>query len=462
MEKPDWLFDRAQEWTALTAFADRGRPGLGVVRGRRRQGKSVLLRALSGQGGFFYHQALQGVAAEQRRDIAVSYARHHGGPVPAFDRWEDVIMSLLSVPSGLAIIDEVPYLTQASSELESVVQRAIDQAGPTGGSLILCGSAVTLMNGLLRGSAPLRGRAQMEVDVSSFDFRTAAAFSGLSPEVAFPVHAVVGGVPGYAVELLDQTFPEGAADVDRWLLEVAASPTRPLIHEARALLELEAGVRDPGVYHATLGAIAAGRTRTSEIASRLGRSSDQVSHALRTLADLGLVEAVQDLRRNGRPRWRIADPLLGFYSAVLRPNWAAVEQGDTDRLAAQALNAWRSQVLGPHWESLARSWTTTWAGPDTLGGSPDRVGMTVVNDPPNRTSHELDVVASREGRVLAIGEAKLRTMTDEDLGRLRAIRDLLPGAEQAKLLLFSASGFDRGLSASEAELVDLPRLYGGS
>jgi uncharacterized protein len=47
--KPPDMFDRDEEWAALSRFAADERPGatLGVVSGRRRQGKTFLLDALT-------------------------------------------------------------------------------------------------------------------------------------------------------------------------------------------------------------------------------------------------------------------------------------------------------------------------------------------------------------------------------------------------------------------------------
>src|SRR4051794_6778717 len=48
VKRPTELFDREQEWEDLDAFATQPGPGLrlALVRGRRRQGKSFLLRRL--------------------------------------------------------------------------------------------------------------------------------------------------------------------------------------------------------------------------------------------------------------------------------------------------------------------------------------------------------------------------------------------------------------------------------
>jgi uncharacterized protein len=57
--KPQHLFDRNAEWTGLMSFAADARPGatLGVVSGRRRQGKSYLLQALATALGGIYFPA---------------------------------------------------------------------------------------------------------------------------------------------------------------------------------------------------------------------------------------------------------------------------------------------------------------------------------------------------------------------------------------------------------------------
>ncbi|WP_405087176.1 hypothetical protein [Microbispora sp. NBC_01389] len=49
MRKPQHVFDREREWAGLVSFASDASPGarLGVVSGRRRQGKSYLLQALA-------------------------------------------------------------------------------------------------------------------------------------------------------------------------------------------------------------------------------------------------------------------------------------------------------------------------------------------------------------------------------------------------------------------------------
>jgi hypothetical protein len=64
--EPEDMFDRTAEWDALTRFATGTRPGatLGVVCGRRRQGKTFLRDALAKAGGGFFFEAAEPADAE--------------------------------------------------------------------------------------------------------------------------------------------------------------------------------------------------------------------------------------------------------------------------------------------------------------------------------------------------------------------------------------------------------------
>jgi uncharacterized protein len=76
--KPDDMFDRDVEWTEIAAFAGDERPGatLGVVSGRRRQGKTFLLRALCEATGGFYFAADEATDGESLHQIGVGLGAH--------------------------------------------------------------------------------------------------------------------------------------------------------------------------------------------------------------------------------------------------------------------------------------------------------------------------------------------------------------------------------------------------
>ena len=82
VSKPADVFDRDVEWTELAAFGCDPRLGaaLGVVTGRRRQGKTFLLRALTEATGGFYFAADEGTDAESLQQLGSAVAEHLGLP----------------------------------------------------------------------------------------------------------------------------------------------------------------------------------------------------------------------------------------------------------------------------------------------------------------------------------------------------------------------------------------------
>lgn len=178
--------------------------------------------------------------------------------------------------------------------------------------------------------------------------------------------------------------------------------------------------------------------------------------------------------RTGRSSYRITEPLITFYQAVMRPAWTALEQRRGAEVWRRSQPRFTSAVLGLRFEELVRHWTVRFAAPEAFGGVVAEVGRATVNDPANRTSHELDVLAvgepyrDRLRPVLAIGEVQWSERVGAGhLARLERVRELLRArrgldAAGARLLLASGTGFADDLVAadrSDVILVDLHRLY---
>lgn len=123
----------------------------------------------------YYFAATEATEAESLRLLAATVGSRLGMPVPpAVATWEqalDVLLALGRERPMTVVLDEFPYLCAASPALPSVVQKSF---GPrrrertnSRTRLILCGSALTFMGSLLSGSAPLRGRAGLDLAVAT-------------------------------------------------------------------------------------------------------------------------------------------------------------------------------------------------------------------------------------------------------------------------------------------------------
>ena len=151
---------------------------------------------------------------------------------------------------------------------------------------------MAVMGRLLSGSAPLRGRASLELVIRPLSYRDAASFWGITdPRLAVLVHSIVGGTPAYRREFIASDVPSSLDDFDSWVLRTVLNSQVPLFREARYLLAEETEIRDPALYHATLGAIAAGRNTRGGIADHIGRKSPDIGHPLSVLEDAQLIAA---------------------------------------------------------------------------------------------------------------------------------------------------------------------------
>jgi len=319
----------------------------------------------------------------------------------------------------------------------------------------------------------LRGRASLELIVHPFGYRDAARFWQISdPRLAVLVHAVVGGTPAYRRELAREDTPADFADFDDWLIRTVLNPQTPLFREARYLLAEETEIRDPSLYHSVLAAVAEGNNTSGGIANYIGRKSNEVAHPLRVLEDCRLLIREPDMFRSGRARYRIVEPLITFYQAIMSRQWPRLELGGGSAVWSGARARFLSQVVGPHFEAICRDYAIS-ADPDIFGALPGEVGSGVVPDPVNRTQIEVDVVVlapaepGRPRKILSLGEAKWdRVMDLRHVERLRRARDLLAVKEfdtrDAVLGCYSGAGFSSELQASagrDIRLIGLDQLY---
>ena len=204
----------------------------------------------------------------------------------------DVLLDLGGDRPVPVVIDEFPYLVKANPEIPSIIQQALRPFGhaksATWTRLLLCGSALTVMGKLLSGTAPLRGRAGLELIIPPLDHRLAAQFWGISdPQLAVKVNAVVGGTPAYRREFIRNDVPNGPDDFDSWVARTVLNPETPLFREGRYLLAEEPDMRDTALYHSVLAAIADGNTSRGASPDMWGgrtRTSPTRSTSLRTRA----------------------------------------------------------------------------------------------------------------------------------------------------------------------------------
>lgn len=338
---PPHLRFRDEEWAKLTRFARHGNGALriGVVSGRRRLGKSHLLRALCEENSGTYLLAVQEDSrpAAQAR-VVEAVARARGLPAESLrlgDDWAAILRLLLQPRPGneeaspLLVLDEFPYLLRHSPELPGLLQSLYDEtryessAGreTLHGGIILCGSALSVMHELLSGQQALRGRATLDLRLTPLGFRAARRFWNIEDlHTAFLVDAACGGIPGYQV-LAEHDAPQNPADFDAFAAGGLLAPGHPLYSrtETEYLLREDPRLDQRATYYPLLSAMVSGATTPTEIGARIGKERSTTAHALEVLEAAGYAQRDQDLLKKRSPSYLVPDPMIRFNQAVTIP-----------------------------------------------------------------------------------------------------------------------------------------------
>jgi AAA+ ATPase superfamily predicted ATPase len=475
---------RDEDRAALDAFLDSSvdRPLLGLVYGRHRIGKSTMLTEQAQRRGGFYFEAIRAETPVQLERLGNALGEHLGVGRIALANWEEAVSALLRLGDQTVvpvILDEFGHIIAADPSVESILTVALGpgalRRSESKARLILCGSAIAMMRALTEGEAPLRGRAGLELIMQPDDFRVAAARLpvGAGLDTAARVFAVIGGVIGYATDMVNFDLPSGKADFDRWVVDRVLSPAATLQREATTLLAEDPSLSGKNnlLHHAILGAIANGSVTAGTIANKVGRQVSNIDLVLRRLIEAGFIVRHEDPIRKKRPLYALADSFLQFHYAVIEPFGATLRARDLRSVWSSRLEAvFNSRVRGPVFEEMARTWTTNFASEATMPIR-DHVGPSIVSI--DGVDHEVDVVVARSGEapgdreIVALGEAKSgEEMTTRHLLRLERVRAALgANASHATLFLFGERMNDnlvqRAAERDDVEIVDLDRLYTG-
>jgi AAA+ ATPase superfamily predicted ATPase len=443
------LVDRERE-VRQVASAAADPPSLIVVIGRRRIGKSFLLaRTLTGPRTVFFQGDEQG--ERQHLDLFAAEAGRTliGSAALAFGTWDDALDFLghQARREPLAVVlDEFQWLKAAQPALDSIIQRHWDIWDREGVpiTLVLSGSALTLMERMLDQGAPLFGRAAARPRLQPLDYRDAAAFAHTDdPEALLRRWAVLGGTPQYQLWA-------GPGALETVIAERILAKDAPLYEDARHLLRDGEGIRDPGTYLAILRAIAHGATRHNEIAQRAGVPTGNLARRLERLEDLGYVAPRSPLSASGfeaRPSYVITDPYSRFWFRYVASNRSRLERGRVDEVLQEILADF-DNVMGWAFEECCRHWVGAYARDEAVG-APREIGAYWSRD--GRT--EVDVVGARKSRYVLVGSCKWRHTAGADvLGELRAQQEALgPKAARARPAIFAREGFTDELRDQAAE-----------
>ena len=451
--------DRIDEAARLKDALARGKSSLVVMYGRRRLGKSTLIkRVLSENDVYFIADRSEG--QHQRVLLAKVIAQIF----PDFDKltypdWESIFRAVnyRTDKRFTLCLDEFPYLVEQSSELPSVLQKLVDEK-QLKYNLVLCGSSQNMMYGLfLDSTAPLYGRADEIMKLAPIRLPYIQEALSLNAMNAIEEYAVWGGVPRY------WELRENRSSLDDALWRNILSVNGTLYEEPIKLFQDD--VKDIFKTSTIMSYIGTGANRLSEIAARCNEPATNLSRPLKKLIDLGFLEKDVpfgiDEKNAKKSLYKIADPFMAFYYQFVVPNRSFIELGRRLPIE-QALTAHFSEYVSMQWEKLCRDAVTGNLVNGVVYGKAKRWWGSVLNEDRKPEQIEFDVMAeSLDKKYLLVGECKWTTQENGKQLTTELLRkaNLLPFAKKytivPMLFLKNAPKDDAGNAMLPEHVVEL-------
>ena len=337
-----------------------------IVYGKRRVGKTELLKRFIRDKPAVYVLADRRPAREQLRAVAARLGGHFGDDFVSrkgFDGWLEAFEYLgarLQAEPGRGshrlalVLDEYPYLAENDPATSSLFQKGWDeilQRLPL--CLVLCGSSVAMMESeTLAQRAPLFGRRTGDLRVRALDFAGVRSFlpRRWPFERQAAIYAVLGGMPGY----IQQFDPD--ADLETNVRTRILTPGAFLFREVDFLLKEE--LREPRTYLAILRAIGQGKRKFGEIVNETGLAKNVLHKYLQVLEALELVEREAPVteaapERSKRSLYTLQDAFVAFWFECVYPYVSDLELGEPAP-ALRRVRAVLPHALGRAYERIAR------------------------------------------------------------------------------------------------------------
>jgi len=453
------FINREDEINSLNEQYTTKSASLVIVYGRRRVGKTTLIREFVKKKPTLYFHASQESDEENRKDFARCLADFTGNKrdgTVTYNNWYDafeVFQEFQCNNKKILVIDELPYLVNANSAFPSILQKIWDTSLQNKNiMLILCGSLINMMEKhTLNYGSPLYGRRTGQLKIKQIDFSYYGEFYGnMTYRNLIEHYAITGGIPRY-IELFigsGNLFSK----IDRLILKRDSM----LYEEPEFLLKHETD--EIGNYLSIIKSIAAGNHRLSKISDDIGVKQTSLPKYLKTLADLDIIEReVPVTERNPEKRktslYQIKDNFLRFWFRFVYQERARLELGQTDLVLKKIKENFTDNHVAFIYENVCRSELWELNRREIL--SFNKIGRWWNN------KEEIDIVAIDDDKnEIIFAECKYRTKpTDTNVfyELHRKSKDVLwnNDCRKEKFIIFSISGFTEQMIELSSKRDDL-------
>ena len=455
--------DRIDEAARLKDALAREKSSLVVMYGRRRLGKSTLIkRVLSDTDVYFLADRSEG--QHQRVLLAKVIAQ----VFPDFDKltypdWESMFRAVnyRTDKRFTLCLDEFPYLVKTNSAFPSILQNVWDEIlKDSNVMLILSGSFISMMQKhALSYDSPLYGRRTAQMRLAPLPFTDIYAVQKMPFDQAVEQYAVTGGIPKYL------EFFEDGRPLEEQLKDTVLSKSGFLYEEPNFLLKSESVTAVN--YFSIIKTIADGNHKLGKIAGILGQETSSLTPYLSTLLDLGFIEKRTPITKKNPEKSRkglyfIADNFIRFWFRYVYPYKGELELDNMQIVLDEMHKDFREKFVAFVYEDICKTIFVELCRNEEITFTPSRSGSYWLNDFDGDTEIDVVSVDHQNKRVFA-GECKYHAKPvdaqvyfalKEKVNNATEIRKAFPG-DEVIYGVFSKSGFTQRMLDIAKESADI-------
>lgn len=426
-----------------------------VIYGRRRVGKTTLIKEFLKNKSAFYYLATGELESQSMKRLANVIARTTKNTLLQkieFTDWLDLFQLIADYKpeeKKVLVIDEFPYLVRTNSAFPSILQNAWDEfLKDSNVMLILSGSLIGMMQKhVLSYDSPLYGRRTAQMRLTPLPFTSIYETQNLPFEQAVEQFALTGGVPKYL------EFFEDGRPLEEQLKDAVFSKNGFLYEEPNFLLKSE--FLTAVNYFSIIKTIADGNHKLGKIASALGQESSSLTPYLSTLSDLGFIEKRTPITEKNPEKSRkglyfIADNFLRFWFCYVYPYKGELELDNMQIVLDEIHKDFKEKFVAFAYEDICKDIFAKLCSNNAISFVPSRIGSYWLNDYDGDTEINVMSVDHQNKQVFA-GECKYHTKP-VDASVYFALKEKVDNAAEIRKSfpkyniiygLFSKSGFTK-------------------
>jgi uncharacterized protein len=346
---------RSEETSRLRSAIEVREPRVALIYGRRRIGKTSLIRQAIGRDPALIIEGLENQSTQaQIASFLDQASRQLRRKLPAVTNWHDALYELdeaLARRPMIIVLDEFQWLANYRQELVSTLKMVWETrwSRRPGRTLILCGSIASFMTTKVLNSSAFYGRVDVSIHLQGFQLsETARMLSKRGPDEILDAQCFTGGVPKY-LELLS-----GGKSIAQSVNDEAFRANGYFVAEYERIFTSHFGWNDE--FQRLIQSLAAapyGLNRRDLAASARIDEGGMLSQRLYDLEAAGFISSQRPFDKGHETRllrYHLSDPWMSFYHAFMRSRLKQIQQGSRKDLfntlrQTGAFRAWMGRAF---------------------------------------------------------------------------------------------------------------------